>query len=131
MAMTTTIDSTLGLVTFVYRSNPTFEEWRSAMEAVFAHPDYRPGFHFLGDRRAAPAPPSREFFEQALEFTIAHADQVRGARWATLVGTPAGYGMARVAQAISEGTRPIEFEIFTDLGAALSWLRGDAEQELG
>jgi hypothetical protein len=131
MAMMTSIDPALSLVTFLYTSNPTFAEWRSAMEAVFADPAYRPGFHFLGDRRSVPAPPSREYFEQALEFTLAHADQVRGSRWATVVATPAGYGMARVAQAISEDSSPIEFGIFTDLGAALSWLRGEAEQELG
>lgn len=49
MAPSYAIDPEAGLVTFVYTADPTFDAWRSTMEAVFADPRYRPGFHILGD----------------------------------------------------------------------------------
>jgi hypothetical protein len=125
MPMTPTIDPDQRLVTILFTADPSFDEWKATMEAIFAHPDYRPGFNFLGDRRAVRTPPERSYFERTVEFTNAHADQVRGARWATLVATPAGYGMARVAQVLAD-EGPIEVGVFTELSAAMGWLRGEA-----
>ena len=130
MAPSYEIDPEAGLVTFIYRLDPTFEEWRSTMETVFAHPGYRPGFHFLGDRRSVQTPPDRMYIGRIVEWMNIHADKVRGARWATLVSTPASYGMGRMGQVLGEGG-PVALGVFLDHAEAMRWLRGEAESRSG
>ena len=130
MAPSYSIDPVTGVVTFLYRIDPTFEEWRSTMEAVFADPRYRVGFHFLGDRRTIATPPDRAYIRRIVDWMNTQADKVRGARWATLVSTPASYGMGRVGQAMGEGGA-VELGVFIDEAEARRWLTGEAESKSG
>ncbi len=130
MAPDYAIDEATGLVTFLYRDDPTFEEWTRTMETVFADPRYRPGFHFLGDRRAVDTPPERAYIRRIIEWMDRRAEKVRGARWATLVSTPASYGMGRVGQVMGEGGA-VELGVFLDEAEAMRWLRGEAESSTG
>lgn len=130
MPLTYTIDPDARLVTLHYEEHPTIEQWKQAMLRVFADPRYRPGFAFLGDRRAVKEAPDRDYIRETIAFGEEHRAELQGARWATLVSTPASYGMARMGQALgAEG--PTELGAFTDLAAALRWLRGEAEEEIG
>ena len=124
------IDSEARIVTLLYAAHPTIEQWQAAMLAIFADPRYRPGFAFLADRRAASTAPDRAYIEGTIAFGEAHAAQLKGARWATLVATPASYGMARMGQSRGEGG-PVDLGAFTDLAAAMRWLAGEAAQETG
>jgi hypothetical protein len=130
MALTYSIDPEARLVTILYAEHPPIEAWKRTMLQVFADPRYRPGFAFLGDRRRVAEPPDRLYIQETIAFGEEHRAELKGARWATLVATPASYGMARMGQALGE-TGPTELGAFTDLAAALRWLRGDAEEEIG
>ncbi len=130
MAPSYSIDPVTGVVTFIYRIDPTFEEWRSTMETVFANPRYRVGFHFLGDRRRIDTPPERLYIRRIVDWMNTRADMVKGARWATLVSTPASYGMGRVGQAMGEGGA-VDLGVFLDEAEAMRWLRGEAGEMSG
>ena len=128
MTLTYSIDPGSRLVTILYAQHPTIEEWRQTMLRIFADPQYRPGFAFLGDRRAVSTPPDRAYIQGTIEFGEAHRTEFQGARWATLVSTSASYGMARMGQALGE-QGPTELGAFTDPAAALRWLRGETEEQ--
>jgi hypothetical protein len=118
------IDAAGRLVRLRYEGAPTFEEWAGVMLDVFQAPGYEPGFDFLADRRAVSAP-TKEYLQQVVAFAQAHESRLAGSRWAMVVATPAGFGMARMGQVLL-GDLPTTMRIFTDMAAAEAWLRRDA-----
>lgn len=116
------IDRARRFVTLTSHGDPTTEQWRAALEAAVADPEFQPGFGFLSDRRAVSEPPSSSFVREAARYLSERSDVFAGARWAVLVDTAVGYGMARMGQAhVSDGLG-MEVEIFRDRQKAVDWL---------
>jgi hypothetical protein len=118
--ITYTIDETAGLATLTYAGTPTDKEFREAMLAIFADARYRPGFSFVADRRSVEAP-TTDYVRRVTDFMNGHRTEMAGSRWATVVASLAGYGMARMGQVFAHG-HPAELGIFTDLDEAVAWL---------
>ncbi len=121
MALEFYIDTGLRLVTLTGVEVPDFDEWRRAMLNILAHPDFRPGFNFLTDRRDAQQAPTTDYLRQVVEFLEDHRAELAHCRWALVVSTPAGFGMGRMAMALCEGLT-IRVQVFTNLRDARVWL---------
>jgi hypothetical protein len=115
-----TVDAAAGLVSLRLEGAVTYEEFAAALAAVVADPAYRTGFSFLSDRRGA-ATPSSDYARRVIELLRRHADEIGACRWATVVGSPAAYGMARMMEAISEEL-PVKIRAFTEVADAVAWL---------
>ena len=101
---------------------PSFEEWRDALLKVFADPAFETGFHFISDRRQAPAP-SGDFVERQIVFVREHKGELGRCRWAAVVPDPA---TDQAARAVTSRARMAEVEVgfFYDLAAARRWVFG-------
>ena len=108
-------------IVYLEGADPTLEQWRETLLAIFADPDYETGFDFLSDRRAIESPRSTLFIKAAVSFLRDHSEQVGQCKWASVVSTTVAYGMARMAQILSEDTE-ITVQAFTDIDEARRWL---------
>jgi hypothetical protein len=115
------IDSRARLVLFHYAGSADFSEWAAVMQSLLSDPEYRPGFGFLTDRRSQIEIPSTAFVRSVIDFLHRNGEAIGVKRWATVVGSPAGYGMGRMAQQLGHEL-PFEIEIFSDVETARSWL---------
>jgi hypothetical protein len=97
-----------------------FTEWRAAVDAALAHPDYRPGMGILHDwRRLRGAPSPEEIWRRA-----DHGAQLGPIRWALVAPTTVAYGMGRMAEFLTEELA-IELRVFRDIAEAEAWVRGE------
>ncbi|HEX4611128.1 MAG TPA: hypothetical protein VH092_23255, partial [Urbifossiella sp.] len=67
-------------------ANLTAAEFADFLGAMTAHPDFRPGFDILYDRRAVAEPPNQASVRAALGAIEARADRLAGCRWAVVIG---------------------------------------------
>ena len=76
-----------------------------------------------------PARPAIGYAELVIfrDFLATAVADCRLRRWAILVETEVGYGLARMFSTLAEGL-PIEIEICTELAAAEAWLAGELDQ---
>src|SRR5262245_59173982 len=81
--------------------NTSLERWRDLMIRIFADRRYQPGFSVLVDCRTATLTPSTTDVEGVVGFISGHSTMLGRARWAVVVEREAGYGMARMAEAIA------------------------------
>jgi hypothetical protein len=124
------IEAPESLVTIAYDEPVTFERWRATMRRIFGDPSYRSGFNFLGDRRGVNTTPRVSYVEAVVEFLLAHASELEGAKWANLVpaGDQAMFGMGYMVDLMTEGRGPLAVRTFDDHVAAVAWL---AERRAG
>jgi hypothetical protein len=116
------VDGARRFVSVVSHENPTFFQWRATLEAAIADPAFQPGFGFLSDRRAVREPASTRFIRDLARYASERRDVFTGVRWAVVVDTPVGYGMARMGKALVSDDLRMEVEIFRDLSQAVEWL---------
>lgn len=121
MAVTYSIDETAQLVVLRYEGQTSFADFVDTMRDVFIDSRFRPGFAILADRSRV-EPPTVTYIRQVSEFMRNYRAELTGTRWATVVASPVGFGMARIGQAINDDM-PVKLEIFTSVDEALSWLR--------
>src|SRR4051812_19303951 len=122
------IDRRHRLVAYVVEGDITPGEPRAFLNAVVAHPSYRCGFDFYGDRRGAPAEPAY-FYAIAAEVN-SRARQLGPCNWAVVVTDAAGFGMARMWGTLTEssGVRVQPFRCAED---ALAWMDLPADYSPG
>lgn len=101
--------------------NTSLERWRDVMMAVFADARYQPGFSVFVDCRSATLAPSTNEVQGVIGFIRSHRAMLGQGRWAVIVEQPAGYGMARMAEAIA-GVSSIELRAFRTPDEAHAWL---------
>ena len=104
----------------------SIEVWKQTLLAIFADPDFEPGFNFLSDRRSSDQARTSNFLRAALEFLKTHEDKMGKCKWATVVSTTVAYGTGRMAQILSQNMQ-IDVEVFTDIDEARQWLSGESE----
>jgi hypothetical protein len=96
----------------------TFAEWRAAIDAALADKAYRPEMGILHDQRRLKHGPSVE--EGAARVAFVASRGVR--KWASLAESGDSYGMARMGEALSDGTATA-IRAFRDPAEAEAWLR--------
>lgn len=100
----------------------TFPEWRAAVDAFVAHPDYRPGMGVVHDWRPLRRVPPTAEIEARAKYARENASSFGLARWALVVSGLASYGMGRMAEALTDDS-PVHLRVFRDLDEAKSWVR--------
>ena len=108
-------------VVVVTCGNTSFEHWRSTMISIFADPRYQPGFALLVDARSATLTPSTEDVRGVVDFIASHRAMVGEAKWAVVVERIAGYGMARMAEALAQ-IAGVDLRAFKSFEEGLGWL---------
>jgi hypothetical protein len=124
MSLTYTIDPAAGVVSVAVTSPPSPADTRALLRSVAADPGYRPGMPLLVDRRPVPEPPSVAYVNELPVVLREMARATAPCRTAVLVGTPAVYGMLRMASALA-GDTGVEVGAFRDENLARRWLAGD------
>jgi hypothetical protein len=101
---------------------PSFDEWRDTLLAIFSDPSFETGFNFISDRRRS-SPLSREFVEQQIVFVREHEREIGRCRWAAVVPNPATDSVAREVTSRA-GMSRVEVAFFYDLAEARKWVSG-------
>lgn len=101
----------------------SFDDWKAAVDAFLAHPDYRTGMGIIYDRRKLRRAPGVDELKIALAFVQSRRSKIGMARWALVVGSPAEFGMGRMAQ-ILIGETEVRIRAFFDPQEAEMWVRG-------
>jgi hypothetical protein len=132
-AFTYRIDRAASLVFLLYGTRqPTFEEWRKAMDALLKDPAFRTGMPIVSDRRRLTDAPTTAMIQMMAAYEHEHRDLFGACRWAVVTApeSRAEFGMARMSQAVLEGGRSrITLRPFTDLDQAIRWARTGEEPE--
>src|SRR5262249_27060997 len=100
----------------------TVEEWKAAIDALVADP-WVPGTGLVHDRPRLGRTPAPIEVRAAADYVSAKQSALGRARWAIVVSSPAGYGMARVGEALLDAS-DITLRTFYDLDSAEAWVRG-------
>jgi hypothetical protein len=124
-AFTYRVDSAASLVFLIYgKRQPTFEEWRAAMDALLGGASFHSGMPIVSDRRRLTEAPSTVMIQMMAAYEYEHRDQFGACRWAVVTAREARaeFGMARMSQAMLEGGRSrITLRPFTDIDQAILW----------
>jgi hypothetical protein len=120
-----TIDPAARLVVYIVEGNATREEAIEFVDTVIAHPHFRRGFNFLGDRRDVVKGPSSGYIYGITEDINARKKELAPCRWAVIVSDDYAYGMARMWGIMTEKTK-VEILPFRTAEEATVWLDVDA-----
>jgi hypothetical protein len=116
-----TIDPTARLVVYVVEGNATPHEARRFLDAVIHHPDYEPGFNFLGDRRDVVRAPSSGYVYGVADEVKHRKAQLGPCKWAVIVSNDHAYGMARMWGILTDKSG-VEILPFRQAEEATEWL---------
>jgi hypothetical protein len=122
MSVIYSIDAVERVVHLTTAGEPSFDEWRDTLLAVFSDPSFATGFNFISDRRRA-TPPGREFVEREVVFVREHEQEFGRCRWAAVVPNPATDSVAREVTSRA-GMADVEVAFFYDLAEARRWVSG-------
>lgn len=124
-AFTYRVDSAASLVFLIYgKRQPTFEEWRAAMDALLGDASFHSGMPIVSDRRRLTRAPTTVMIRMMAAYEYEHRARFGACRWAVVTGRDAHaeFGMARMSQATLEGGRSrITLRPFTDIDQAILW----------
>jgi hypothetical protein len=115
-----------GLVYIVSDEQAVLADWQLAVASALASGDYREGMPFLHDARLMRRVPDANELRARVRFGIASARAHSIGKWATVVASPALFGMGRMAEALSDADPAVTYRIFKDfkdLDEAEAWLR--------
>ncbi len=117
------IDPARNVVVLTYgEQQPTFEEWCSVMDELLRDPLFRPGLHLLSDRRRVCEALSTRMVEGMSHYVGTRRERFGKRRWAVATGTPAEYGMARMAEVLFEAVGShVTLRAFTNFDDAERW----------
>ena len=105
---------------FVASPDGGYDEWESAMKAILADPRHVPGVGLLADHRAQRSI-RRQEIGRRMEFLGHHRERLAGGRCAVVTAPGFHFGIARMAEVLTEGS-PYELFAFRDVDAARAWL---------
>jgi hypothetical protein len=95
-------------------------EFRQFLDALTAHPDFRPGFDVLYDRRGVSRTPDDDLVRAATGAIVERIDRLAGCRWAVVVGAQPGLEVVRLTALLGERAG-VEARPFFDPDDALTW----------
>jgi len=104
-----------------YEMNPSVSEWQTVVDQIFSHPDFRPDFGILSDRRGV-LDASPELVQGAIEFLAVCKVQGRWTgKWAMVANSSDSANRAKVLENL---LHPIhaEYKGFDNINDAENWL---------
>lgn len=116
-----TIDTDARLVFYVVEGVTTPDHARAFFAEVLIHPDYEPGFNFLGDRREITQEPDSAYVRIVSLEVLARQAVLGPCRWAVLVASDVSYGMARMWGLLTQSSG-VAIKPFRTMNAAAEWL---------
>ena len=116
-----TLDPSKGLVVYAVSGKVSKSHAKDFLDAVLTHPDFRRGFHFLGDRREMVTARADEYARSVAALVEENRQQLAPCRWAVLVPNPVAYGMARM-WSLMAGDTGVTVQPFYELGEAIEWI---------
>lgn len=115
------IDLDASFVILRFTGETDFAAYRAVMDGVLADPRFRPGMCWLSDRRATTELPSADFVRRLTDYIGTHSPTFARCGWAVVTGTLGDYGMARMAELLSE-RHEADVRAFMDYDEAVAWL---------
>jgi len=109
------------LVAYVVEGDATREEARAFLDEVTSHPDFEPGFDFLGDRRLVRRIPSSGYVYAVLDEVNARHDTLGLCKWAVVITDNLAFGMTRTWGTLAERSG-VAIRPFRTPGQAAAWL---------
>jgi hypothetical protein len=122
MSVIYSIDAVARVVYLTTLGEPSFDEWRDTLLAVFSDSSFETGFNFISDRRRS-EPPSRDFVERQIVFVREHKREIGCCRWAAVVPNTATDSVAREVTSRA-GMSSVEVAFFYDPAEARKWVSG-------
>jgi hypothetical protein len=119
------IDKMAGIIRFDVRGAITTEEMFQTLDRVVADPDFRAGMKVLSDHRRMETVVTSDFLMAFVRYLDDHGEAFRGSTWALVEASEAGYGMGRVAAALTE-FQSVDMQVFRDIDQARRWLEAEA-----
>jgi len=123
------VDVDARLVSYIVDGITTADHARAFFAAVLTHPDYEPGFSFLGDRRRIAEEPDSAYIRAVALEVMARQAVLGPCRWAVLVASDTSYGMARMWGLLTESSG-VEIKPFRTVGEVARWLGLPADYPL-
>lgn len=111
-----------GLVWIKSEDPWSIAEWKAAVDAFLAHPEFRQGMGIINDRRGLRRVPTAQEVAAAINFVKSREVAMGNARWAMVVGDPTNYGMGRMAQSLIAGAL-VSVAVFNTMAEAEAWVR--------
>ena len=100
------------------------------VEAVISDARFRPGMSVIVDHTALDVSTLTAADMRARSARLAeHAERIGETRVATVVGSPAAFGLWRMMEAYEDGVMKSEGRVFYSLDEARGWLRAETEGE--
>jgi hypothetical protein len=124
MPFSFTIDPSARLVIYIVEGHATRDEAIEFIDTVIAHPDFRRGFNFLGDRRDVVRAPNSGYIYGITEDLNARKKALAPCKWAVIVSDDLAYGMARMWGIMTDRTG-VEIIPFHTADEAAEWLGVD------
>jgi hypothetical protein len=115
------IDGEAQLVSYSVEGLTTTDHARAFLAAVLVHPDYEPGFNFLGDRREVMQEPDSSYVRAVSLEVLARQAVLGPCRWAVLVASDVSYGMARMWGLLTQSSG-VDIRPFRTQDEAMRWL---------
>jgi hypothetical protein len=119
------IDKLAGIIRFDVRGTITTEEMLQTLDRVVADPDFRAGMKVLSDHRRMETVVTSDFLLAFVRYLDELGEAFRGSTWALVEASEAGYGMGRVASALTE-FQSVDMQVFRDIDEARRWLEAEA-----
>lgn len=130
MPLETKIDPESGFRTHVVRGVLDLEEVKSALEEVYARPDFKPEADTLCDLRQADlGHSSRAIIKGVVDYVREHRGAPPGARTAIVAGRDLDYGIARMYEQLLEAGSPSDVMVFRTIDEAEAWLKPVAAED--
>lgn len=102
-----------------YEREPSFAEWKTAMEAVLKNPSFAEDFVIVLDRTKIPGSPSNDYVSRKAYYIDEKNGRYSRVRWAVIASSPVSFGMSRMAEHL---VRSDSMRTFHSLDDAMSWL---------
>jgi hypothetical protein len=125
MPLTYAIESDTRIVAVVVSAPPSVDDYRRLLDTILSDPAYRPGYHFLVDRRAVAVVPDTQRVWAMTPLLDVIARWGGPCRMAVVTDGDATYGMMRMASVLGSDTG-VEVGAFRDPDMARDWLTAPA-----
>ena len=124
MPISFTIDPDARLVVYTVEGNATRAEAIEFLDTVIAHPDFRRGFDFLGDRRDVVRGQSSAYVYGITDEINARQESIAPCLWAVIVADEYAYGMSHMWATMTQRSK-VNIRPFRNAEEATVWLGAD------
>ncbi len=125
------VDAECGLATVTVQGELNEEGVRGFFDAVFRHPDFKPGMDVLADARDASMDLSAAAMARLIDFFKRNRDRRGLGNDVIVVGSDADYGVGRMIEAYSEDPLPYDVRVFRSMREGLQWLGLESDSAIG